>query len=79
MTDWQPIETAPRDGTKIILYVEGSVVEGHFDDHYGWGDDTEAEKWRVVSLPFHGCDCCSHPNALPTHWHPLPAPPKDVA
>lgn len=59
---WQPIETAPRDGTTILLFApawENAVT--------GWtfGDD----EWQ---------DCPFNPNRLdyrPTHWQPLPSPP----
>lgn len=35
--EWQPIETAPRDGTWILVYVNGTVTNaffylGHWDD-----------------------------------------------
>ena len=72
--DWQPIETAPRDGTWILL--RGGTSK------YGWYGDNFPP---MVCAQF---DCSSWQFAYyesgyygeyknPTHWMPLPAPPKD--
>jgi len=60
--EWQPIETAPKDGTVIIVreYREGGglVDEGRYDeDEYGKG------RWRIKSCFL-----------TPTHWMPLQTP-----
>jgi hypothetical protein len=62
VTEWQPIETAPKDdGTKILAWfdeAEQIIILWWFN-----------EMWR-----FQG----SHvpPLPAPTHWMPLPEPPK---
>lgn len=60
---WRPIETAPKDGTRILLASgSGLVFTGWWDadpddhDNDGWVDD--AEVWWE-----------------PHHWRPLPAAP----
>ena len=59
MTDWQPIETAPDDGRKIIVY-GGSRTEPTIEEaDGGW--------WRLYIGAM---------NSIPTHWMPLPEPPK---
>jgi hypothetical protein len=63
MTDWQPIETAPRDGTEIIVCrrFEGRKFMGvvMWDGRY----------WTIdYGFPFYFDN--------PTHWMPLPEPPK---
>lgn len=65
MSEWQPIETAPRDGTLIIYGGEGWVTVGrwHLDEEQWWelnNDPTDA--WG-------GAD-------NPTAWMPLPTPPN---
>lgn len=62
MTDWQPIETAPKDG-KLILLCEVDD-EGPSDPKIGSWD---GEGWKIYE-PFE-----DHWNW--THWHPLPDPP----
>lgn len=63
--DWQPIETAPKDGTTIILHVdwEPLTVAGFWDVASGvW-----CVKWD--SHPLNG-------GFYPvTHWRPLPTAP----
>jgi hypothetical protein len=57
---WQPIETAPRDGTEILGWdgVFMTVIETLPANYFGDGRDAN---W--------------HPLARPTHWRPLPEPP----
>lgn len=61
MTEWQPIETAPKDGR--ILGWNGFEVESleKFDDVWGQVSDSG----RITA-------------SRPTHWMPLPKPPKDA-
>ena len=62
---WQPIETAPKDGTQIDVWCpdadDGYRVADAWVDHAG--------NWR----------CCFDNNVRwarqPTHWQPLPVPP----
>lgn len=62
----QPMETAPRDGTSILIKIDGDWIEA------AW--DTECKKpyWYVVRMLSHGCGCCSSDNEEPTAWAPLP-------
>ena len=63
--DWQPIETAPDDGTEVEL---GRVGCG--DIHRGiWARG----RWRdpIFDDPLFWCG-----DPEPTHWQPLPAPPS---
>lgn len=74
---WQKIETAPKDGTKVIICVTGTdgkdlVGEGHYVSQgplvgWHWGDDGFCD------------ECCGsmHPYA-PTHWASMPEPPHDA-
>jgi len=66
VSDWQPIETAPKDGTDILLYrrnwhQSAPVVAGWFEDGwYAYDHDSE----QVPEL------------GGITHWMPLPEPPS---
>lgn len=63
---WQPIETAPRDGTIILAsnYVFDFVSLGFFNSQR----EFEAVDYRrqVMGVGFY-----------PTHWQPLPPPPGE--
>lgn len=66
MSEWQPIETAPEDGTKILAYsprAPGSKIRVTWyrkaednASYIGWGE-FNMDYWP------------------PTHWMPLPTPP----
>lgn len=75
--DWRPIEEAPRDGTPVLVFAsrhgwEGMprvvcAVFGGLGPEwaiYGCGPTSHSEQWL---------DVCT-----PTHWMPLPSPPKET-
>jgi len=84
MTEWQPIETAPRDrpilgfGQKWQGEIYG-VFDGPTFDIIEGGPraDTDWEKngewWLCTTGDAYACWL------LPTHWQPLPDPPKEQA
>jgi len=63
---WQPIETAPKDGTEIMCAL------------YLWNDESKGYGYELVS--WDGEEWCSEDNAIypPTHWMPLPSPPSEA-
>lgn len=66
---WRPIDTAPKDGTKVILLTED--VNGEVVAIQGAWVQRDA-RWEVVVLDHHGCGCCGGCGTDPTHWMPLP-------
>jgi len=65
--DWQPIETAPLDGTRILL-VDG---EHPTDMCTGW--------WTMAGWrDFGDIGCNGLADYSPTHWMQLPAPPRPL-
>ena len=70
---WQPIETAPRDGTPVLLTCGERALEPDGDTHCDigrWGKDFWGEPSWVMNA---GGDW---PNA--TYWQPTPAPPEPL-
>jgi hypothetical protein len=76
MSEWQPIATAPKDGTPVLI----AKLNKH-----GWWIDV-AENWSDNG-PDHG----PHPEDAwtaresiqiscrdPSHWRPLPSPPPPI-
>lgn len=66
---WRPIETAPRDGTRVDLWQQGH----RFTDAF-W--DEGEEWWCIDSRYSDGEPCPLAVSPEPTHWMPLPAPPN---
>lgn len=74
-TNWQPIETAPRDGTRVLLFRHGpnnQIVCGW------WNTDCYAKRPRSYwSHDFERiCGTIDARQNPPTHWMPLPEPPQ---
>jgi len=66
MYEWQPIETAPRDGTKVLLLSQIGIFVGSYDTYDVWG------RWALeLSISGDGVD-----QECITHWMPLPKPPE---
>lgn len=77
MSDWRPIETAPKDGTRILVW---ALHYGRFRDiafarwedlrpepsDY-WSDGRLGPGWYVSGASF----------VEPTHWRPVPDPPQE--
>jgi len=66
MSEWQPIASAPKDGTGILLYrrYEGKYL--HLVDVGQWRKEEEGgPRWAWTYSTWE-----------PTHWMPLPDPPK---
>lgn len=78
MSEWRIIETAPEDGTYIILFRPTAAAWMRVD--VGYWDDQRFHKrpkpfWRSTMAP--GQDLSrAYP---PTHWQPLPEPPPEGA
>jgi hypothetical protein len=70
MTDWQPIDTAPLDGTRILLAMQpelscSTVQIGYADETSMWGLCWRFDGEYTVEAPMGA-----------THWMPLPEPPE---
>lgn len=83
---WKSIETAPKDGTVIDIWVAG-LHEGVRVPNAYWSDEgfshgpmrTDGEPgWAAENMGYDGCDgYADDPDegVLAIHWMPLPTPP----
>lgn len=70
---WQPIETAPRDGTDVLLwwpYWRKKPIIGRYENHPTGG------YWNTEAKLIEYGQGVPDNNEDPTHWKPLDAPPK---
>lgn len=72
--EWQPIETAPRDGTTILItfkridgkwLIQAGFFKERSDGSVGWALYQVGRHWWSIS------------NFEATHWMPLPDPPTE--
>lgn len=80
MSEWLPIETAPKDGTDVIvmyMHIDTQIVHNAFyaseeenwePEDYGWWSYTNSEVSRTKLEGW----------MTPTHWIPLPKRPKET-
>lgn len=68
MSGWQPIATAPKDGTKVLIWAEVWDMTWDVQIARFSGGEWHCEEGSVSEDEEDG----------PTHWHAIPKPP-DVA
>lgn len=66
--DWRPIETAPNNSDRLLLFFPGCPAEKVWTG-YRINAGTDGEDW-VASF-----GKASKEYGPPTHWMPLPSPP----
>lgn len=69
---WMPIESAPRDGTEILVFYPVTMNTAV----PGWVVPASYKEWAWFRS---GTDLFLTGEHSPTHWQHLPAPPKDGA
>lgn len=72
MDKWQPIETAPKDGSCILVYLGGDVFQARWSYYMN-----KNGYWDMPFANLHGCGCCSEETDQPTKWMPLYEPPQE--
>ena len=71
MSKWQPIATAPKDGTRLLLFGRYAYSRPgdelfHYVGYWGTWDNAGGSFETWIS---------AGPLFAPTHWMPLPDPP----
>ena len=69
--NWMPIETAPKDKTKVFLYMKAinHMLVGFYADTVTLPDTVVHRYWDTNDDPVRW---------IPTHWMPLPEPPEPL-
>jgi hypothetical protein len=66
--EWQPIESAPKDGTLVLIcFADGEI---YIARNEGKPDSQHNDWWDQDGLDF------GYGASQPTHWMPLPELPK---
>lgn len=83
MTGWPTIDTAPRDGSEIVIWIGADFAPVASWQCLEGGDEFTGEGWiyawclKDESLSEYGDGWIYADSAQPTHWMPLPEGPKD--
>jgi hypothetical protein len=72
VSEWMPIESAPKDGTMFLAF---NGFMGVYSTSFCRSWDVDLDGYEGFPCGFHGgqfgkWDC------VPTHWMPLPDPPQ---
>lgn len=70
MSNWQPIETAPKDGTFFLAFSRNEMIVCNQPPGHPIG------RWSFDSRKHRWCGGTFGTLAPLTHWHPLPEPPE---
>src|SRR5262245_53861407 len=62
---WQPIETAPKDGTALLIFDGRNRFIGYFARRHGGASNCWVARGVGILT------------RIPSYWMPLPAPPRD--
>jgi hypothetical protein len=73
MAEWQPIETAPKDGTEILLGNSTWVDLGYWAVNL---NGEGGEGWTCEVVQSWGME--EYAYCKPTHWQPAPEPPTST-
>ena len=65
--EWQTIDTAPKDGTAVLVFADGKITTAYYEDIYAPGT------WELC-VPSEGYRDSDEVN--PTHWMELPEAPN---
>lgn len=84
MINWQTIDTAPKDGTEVLVYIDVATVGVV---HIAWWENDEHDLWRdqgfdnkaeVIGWWSYTCGSVSQEKLndylSPTHWAPYNPP-----
>lgn len=84
MSEWKPFETAPKDGTPILVYSRGivdlmtrEVLHEPEMVVVRWAEEPWEQVggyWALIQSGSYAWDDEAH-FATATHWRPLPTPP----
>jgi len=69
--EWQPIETAPKDGRSIMIAMDIAPD--------GFGPRIACGSWQRLAEVWWGVCGSALVISKPTHWMPLPPPPPTGA
>jgi hypothetical protein len=73
--NWQPIETAPKDGTQILIADGKHVTISRWYVHYMNGEPDPYRKPEWEQAEMCGGMGGYYGPLQPTHWMPLPTTP----
>ncbi|MFN7883105.1 MAG: DUF551 domain-containing protein [bacterium] len=76
--NWQPIDTAPKDGSEVILWHADYMAFGYHSPK-GWMVTNNGDYLDGGHGNDYLCNTKKYASYQPpTHWMPLPEPPKET-
>ncbi len=77
MSEWKSISTAPKDGTRVLVWSKTRAEIAHWDpEPTRW--EGEGACWTVYDANDHFYSIHLVDDEAPTHWMPLPSEPSPI-
>ena len=75
---WKPIESAPKDGTRVLIYTRNASRQRVQEAYWArpWDGAPDEQCWWSTPHGPAGRGYTILPEAA-SHWQPLPAPPQE--
>jgi hypothetical protein len=73
-TTWRPIETAPKDGTQILVFGDNEISVAEWRTEQYVVGKSKYKTW-VIPHTYQDEQGGEYTCDIPTHWMPLPEPP----
>jgi len=78
MTNWQPMDTAPKDGTWVLVYDDGVQVVAKYmwQNNWLWATHLDVSDWHWATHLDASEGHKVYQTCVPSRWMPLPNPPE---
>jgi len=75
MSEWRTIDTAPKDGTRVLVCTNGQIAIAWWNERPNVWNEPAVPCWTEFEPEDYFYAVHLTDEFAPTHWMPLPEPP----